>query len=66
MKQKYIIPTVEISAVAARAMFMENVSFTIDSNDPRGGWSDAKGRLSDEELEEILGQQKDGWNGGLW
>ena len=27
---------------------------------------DAKDRLSDEELEEILGQQKDGWNGGLW
>lgn len=59
MKQKYIIPTVEISAVAARATFMENVSFTIDNSDPRGGWADTKERdeISDEETE---------WSRGLW
>ena len=72
--KKYMIPSMEETKLNALHTYMiggsvEGDEILEDGGDTGSGGiteGDAKDRLSDEELEEILGQQKDGWNGGLW
>ena len=71
--KKYMIPSTEETKLNALRTYMLTGSGDEDLNMGDGGNTegnvtegDAKDRLSDEELEEILSQQKDGWNGGLW
>ena len=72
--KKYMIPSMEETKLNALRTYMiggsvEGDEILEDGGDTENGGiqeGDAKNRLSDEELEEILGQQKDGWNGGLW
>lgn len=54
-----MVPTVHETAVAARTMFFENISFPVGT-DPRGGWSDAKERDSQSP------DATDPWSKGLW
>ena len=67
--KKYIQPATTTDEVVTLAGLMQITAS--DDSDPigtggasGGGGGDAKFR--DDELEEILNQQKNGWDGGLW
>lgn len=65
--KKYIEPSVEIERLLSNQAVM--LSASDDGEEiPIGGGSTGGGdaKVRDEELEEILNQQKNGWDGGLW
>lgn len=67
MKHLYIRPTVVTTAVETHTTLLQNVSFTVDTNSPRGGWADAKDRAEEEYIEAMLAQsENNGWDFGLW
>ena len=67
--KKYIQPATTTDEVVTLAGLMQ-INVSDDGEDigaggaSGGGGGDAKFR--DDELEEVLNQQKDGWDGGLW
>lgn len=67
--KKYIEPAIEIERLLANQTVMLTASDDgeeIPIGGEGSGGGDAKARLSDEELEQVLNQQKNGWNSGLW
>ena len=68
--KKYIEPAIEIERLLTNQTVMLTASDDgeeISIGGPgSGGGGDAKARLSDEELEQVLNQQKNGWDSGLW
>lgn len=62
MKRKYIVPAITETMVDAWTTFLDNLSFTI-GDDPHGGWSDAKERVSQEWNDTTC---SDPWANGLW
>lgn len=68
--KKYIEPAIEVERLLTNQTVMITASADgegIPIGDPSsGGGGDAKTRLSDEELEQVLNQQKNGWDSGLW
>lgn len=66
--KKYIQPAIDMDEALTLTGLMQ-ITASDDGDDipiggPGSGGGDAKVR--DEELEEILNQQKNGWDGGLW
>ena len=68
--KKYIEPAIDIEKLLTLDGVMQITASddgtTIPVEGSGVGGGDAKDRLSDDELEEILDQQKNGWDGGLW
>ena len=68
--KKYIEPAIEIEKLLTLDGMMQITASDdgeeIPTGGPGSGGGDAKGRMDDEELEAVLNQQKNGWDGGLW
>lgn len=66
--KKYIQPAIDMDEAVTLAGLMQIVASDDGDDIPIGGSGSGGGdaKLRDEELEEILNQQKDGWTNGLW